>query len=525
MMTDPRTWNCPVLLSPKEKLICKRLKNNGKLFVFLREQRHRIFSEELTEKLFSLYADHPRGKPPIPPAQLAMATLLQAYEQKSDAGATLDAMFDARWQMVLNCLGDDEPPFSQGVLCDFRHRLVKADMDEALLEQTVKIAKEFGGFGHAQLRIALDSAPLQGQGRVEDTFNLVAHAMELVVECAAKIKQIDKESLLVDAQIKLLGKTSIKAALDIDWSEPSEKHQAINTLMSDVTQLKSWLETQGEAFKTHAELKESLSLLETVLSQNIEPDPSGGNRIKQEVSPDRRISITDGDMRHGRKSSARTINGFKQHIAIDMNTKLILATSVRPANEPEHKASELLKPKIESYGKVKELSIDRGYLAADWTKELFENGHRVIAKPWTPAAKKEFSKKFFKIDLERGHVTCPENETVSLKNIQQGKQKTARFSADICNQCPAKNRCTDSEKGRSLTLNGNENMMQKLRYYVETSEGRADARERVKVEHSLASICNRKGHKARYNGVRLNEFDLNRTAMITNLHISMNLAA
>lgn len=241
-MSDHRIWDCPVILSPKEKLICKRLKSNGKLFVFLREQRHRIFDDSITEKLFSLYADHPRGKPPIPPAQLAMATLLQAYEQKSDASATLDAMFDARWQMVLNCLGSNEPPFSQGVLCDFRHRLVKANMDEVLLEHTVKVAKEFGGFGHTQLRIALDSAPLQGHGRVEDTFNLVAHAMELIVDCAAKIKQIDKESLLTDARIKLLGKSSIKAALDIDWSDPTEKSEAINTLMSDVNQLTRWLD-------------------------------------------------------------------------------------------------------------------------------------------------------------------------------------------------------------------------------------------------------------------------------------------
>ncbi len=42
-----------------------------------------------------------------------MTTLLQAYEQKSDVGATLDAMFDMRWQVVLNCLGSDEAPFSQ----------------------------------------------------------------------------------------------------------------------------------------------------------------------------------------------------------------------------------------------------------------------------------------------------------------------------------------------------------------------------------------------------------------------------
>lgn len=69
-----------------------------------------------------------------------MATLLQSYEQKSDAGAILAAMLDACWQMVLNCLGSDEPPFLHGVLCDFRHCLVKANMDEALLEQTVKVA-------------------------------------------------------------------------------------------------------------------------------------------------------------------------------------------------------------------------------------------------------------------------------------------------------------------------------------------------------------------------------------------------
>lgn len=52
-----------------------------------------------------MYADHPKAKPPVPAAQLAMAKLLQTYEQKSDAGATREAMFDKRWQIVLNCLG------------------------------------------------------------------------------------------------------------------------------------------------------------------------------------------------------------------------------------------------------------------------------------------------------------------------------------------------------------------------------------------------------------------------------------
>ena len=51
-----------------------------------------------------MYSDHPKGKPPVPAALLGMATLLQAYTQLSDANATQEAIFDKRWQMVLNCL-------------------------------------------------------------------------------------------------------------------------------------------------------------------------------------------------------------------------------------------------------------------------------------------------------------------------------------------------------------------------------------------------------------------------------------
>lgn len=79
--------------------------------------------------------------------------------------------------------------------------------------------------------------------------------------------------------------------------------------------------------------------------------------------------------------------------------------------------------------------------------------------------------------------------------------------------------------GRVISIHKHEDLVQDLKEYTGTVNSRSAARERVKVGHSLASICNRTGHRARYRGLRLNEFDLNRTAMITNLHISMNLAA
>lgn len=118
-----------------------------------------------------MYSDLPRGNPPKPPALLAMVTLLQAYERKSDASAVEEAVFDRRWQMVLNCIGTDEPIFSQGVLVDFRRRLIKHNLDRRLLDRIVEMARAKGTFGDKALRIALDSSPLWGAGRVEDTFN------------------------------------------------------------------------------------------------------------------------------------------------------------------------------------------------------------------------------------------------------------------------------------------------------------------------------------------------------------------
>lgn len=522
-MSDPRYWDCPVELTKKEKVICSKLKTTGKLFVFLREKRHLIFNDELNRALCAMYADHPKGKPPVPAAQLAMATLLQAYEQKSDAGATLEAMFDVRWRMVLNCLGDDDSaPFSQGTLCDFRHRLLKHNLDVALLERTVQITKELGGFGHQQLRVALDSAPLQGAGRVEDTFNLVGHALALLLDCAARLRMVSEEQVIEEAGTRLLGQSSIKAALDIDWSVPEEKHNAINTLLDDVAAMRQWFERQPPGMMEHQELQACLSLLENVLEQNIEPDPDGGARIKQAVAKDRQISVTDESMRHGRKSRSRTINGFKQHLAIDMDRKLVLATCVRPANEAEHAASAWLKLKVLNYGPVIELSIDRGYLASTWAKELHEQGQKIIAKPWDPGNNGQFNKKAFDIDLVAGQVTCPTGHSVA---IRVGQVARAHFPASHCNQCPKQSQCTSSGQGRIPTLHPQEAMLQGLKPYVETTKGRTDARERVKVEHALASICNRKGPWARYLGLRLNEYDLNRTAMITNLHIALRLAA
>ncbi len=79
----PSFWHPPVELSPTEQTIITRIKC-AKLFVFLRDHRHILFDDAFQEELAALYALSLRGHPPIPPAQLALALILQAYTGVSD---------------------------------------------------------------------------------------------------------------------------------------------------------------------------------------------------------------------------------------------------------------------------------------------------------------------------------------------------------------------------------------------------------------------------------------------------------
>jgi hypothetical protein len=41
-------------------------------------------------------------------------------------------VMDKRWQMVRDGLGAEQPPFSQGTLCNFRMRLIAHNLDRSI---------------------------------------------------------------------------------------------------------------------------------------------------------------------------------------------------------------------------------------------------------------------------------------------------------------------------------------------------------------------------------------------------------
>jgi hypothetical protein len=512
-------WNPPVKPSRKEQMLLKRLDRVRKLLGFLRLHRHELFDEAFQAELDAMYRDTGAGKAPVSPALMAMATLVQAYLGVSDAEMVELTVVDLRVQMVLDHLGSDDPAFSQGALVEFRERLIRSDMDRRLLERAAEIARKTEGFDPRKLprslRIGVDSSPFEGAGRVEDTFNLLGHAARKVVSCAARILRWRPTTVAERAGAEVLLMPSIKVALDVDWSDPRQKARALQTLVEQLDQLEQWV-ADRIPHEEQATIAPHLETLRQIRQQDVEKVRRTGTvRIREGVAHDRRVSIEDAEMRHGRKSASYSFSGYKRHIATDLDTGLILAVTVTPANRPEQEALPLLRDDLDQqHVRIGELFVDRGYIASDTVDDVLADGGDVICRPWQQPNRGLFTKADFDIDMRARTITCPNSKTVP---IQFGR--TASFAARDCDKCPLRRRCTTAARGtgRAVQIAEDEQLQHRLRKLAATPAGRARIRERVPVEHRLAHIAARQGHKARYRGVRKNTFDLRRAAALQNL--------
>src|SRR6185312_7949923 len=224
--------------------------------------------------------------------------------------------------------------------------------------RTIELARQTSAFDWKKipkaLRVAVDSRPLEGAGRVEDTFNLLAHAARKVLTCAARLVDLTPEQIAEQARTPLLVGTSVKAALDIEWSDPAQKASAIGTLVEQLDRLERWIAHEFGDEAAEPPLAEPLATLRQLREQDLDPEPPDGKpRIRKGTVEDRRVSVEDKDMRHGRKSKTKRFNGYKGHIACDLDTDLIVACGITPANRPEAEAIPGLQADIAHGGRLR----------------------------------------------------------------------------------------------------------------------------------------------------------------------------
>jgi hypothetical protein len=317
----------------------------------------------------------------------------------------------------------------------------------------------------------------------------------------------------------LVGHRSLQAALDLDWGQPKARAQALRLVLEEVERWQTWLEQPPRLSADRPPLQAVMDTITQITTQDTAPDPEGGPggpRLKKHVAPDRRISIEDADMRHGRKSSATTCNGFQEHCVRDLESHVTHEVVVRPAHEPAHEGVALLADVLEHAPGLLQLAIDLGYMASPRMAHWAEQGVSILARPW-PQSGALFKKDDCTLAFAHGMVTCPRGQTVPMV-----PGKDALFPASACDGCPQRVQCTTARigQGRSLHIREDEPCQHKLRAKSKTKRGRAALRNRTAVEHAISHHVAHQGRRARYTGLRKNQFDGRRHAAVSNLQVA-----
>ena len=106
----------------------------------------------------------------------------------------------------------------------------------------------------------------------------------------------------------------------IDWSDPNQRAAQLKVLFQDAEAV---LDLAAE-HTDDADVRATAWLLVKILGDDIAQDEHGNPQIAQGTAPDRIISITDPEMRHGHKSQVQRFNGFKVSVTTEQTNELIV---------------------------------------------------------------------------------------------------------------------------------------------------------------------------------------------------------
>jgi len=445
------------------------------------------------------------GRPSIPPSLLMKTVLLQLRDDVSDREAARRAAKDLDWKRALG-LKADEVPFHHTSLSVFRTRLLVNDADERVLRSTLERAVEAGLFPKKVMAI-VDSTGVMGAAAVADTYTLLRQAIAKLGAAAG--------DRLTKRLRRAVNRLCVNKAR-IDWADATARRSHLGVL---VDMAKSVL----AATAADDDLAEARDLLVRIIDQDIDEDPGdgAGAGICQGVASDRVISVVDPQMRHGRKSHSRRIDGYKNHLLTDHDSELILGVAVTPANDPDGpQAAPLVAAALDAGVAVREVLGDTAYGDGDTRVAVEALGAKVTAKTQPPATTGKFLKTDFVIDPDAPSATCPARHvTTDWKWVADNKGRRVvllRFG-ERCQGCALRQGCTTNPNGRSLTLNFHESRLQAARAEQARPSTRNKLRRRALIERKLAETKRHGAGKARYRGTRKVLLQQRLTASLVNL--------
>jgi len=330
--------------------------------------------------------------------------------------------------------------------------------------------------------------------------------------------------------------TSIKGEAEFVWDDAAARQALLNGVVADGERLLLVAERIGAGYEAESSercrVAEAARLLKQLLVQDVERSEDGRAAIKEGVAPDRIPSVTDPEMRHGRKSASGKFTGHKGAIAVDTESGVITAADVLPGNAPDNRDALALVEQTEANTgcEVAKVIGDCAYGDGATRREFKERAPDCELAVRVPRGGKPgyYAKGDFVIDLEHDTVTCPAGQTTSqwkLRRVRAGRRgegvavKQYEFAAERCRVCPHYRQCVSGKhgQGRSVTLHPEEGLLQEARAYQQTAAFREDVKLRQVVEHRLARLVQLGIRQARYFGRYKTKWQLLMAAAVANL--------
>jgi hypothetical protein len=402
----------------------------------------------------------------------------------------------------------DVVPFHATTLSVFRSRLLVNDADERVLRVTLERAVSAGLFPKKVLGI-VDSTGVMGAAAVADTYELIRQAIAKVIGTAGGPEALTKK-------LRRAANGVVNGKARIDWADAAARRAELGRLVGIA---------RGVLVATadQEELSAARELLARIIDQDVEDASAdgAGPAIRQGVAVDRIVSVVDPEMRHGRKSPSKRVDGYKAHVLTDHDNELILAVATTAANVPDGpQAAGLVDAARQAGVPVREVLGDTAYGDGDTRVAIEGTGAKVTAKTQPPARTGKFVKTDFVIDPEALSATCPAgNITTDWKWGNDKKRRSVpvlRFGT-VCGGCPLREQCTTSANGRVVVLNFHEARLQAARAEQTRPSTRRKLRRRSLVERKLAELKMHGVGKARYRSERKTLMQLRLTAGMVNL--------
>jgi hypothetical protein len=492
---------------------------------YLASQRYELFRDA---DFAELYCED-NGRPSVPPSLLAMALVLQTYDDVSDDEATRRAAFDLQWKVALG-VEVNVRPFAKSTLQEFRAQLIVHDQTRAIFQRSLEVAKRGGVWkkGHApqerhHIKLALDTTHILGRGAVRDTYNLLADGIVQVLRALAKVGPFDLGELAEELGcVRYVQGPSLKGQADVEWSDPKARQRFLAEIVGDAEQLLELVRGTRAGLEEHGPADQALvaeaELLARILAQDIERDEHGP-RLKRGVAPDRLIAVHDPEMRHGRKSRSHRFDGHKVQLAADTDSQLITAVAVLPGNAPDaEQALEMVEASEASTGcGVDETLADCAYGAGETRAEFAASGRTLIAKVPELQNQGYFVKTDFQIDVEAGTCSCPGGQVTSDLRPAAAGGGLFVFAAETCAACPVRAQCTRGKGGRTIQLHPQEALLQQARDFQARPAFAEVRRRRQVVEHRIARLVQLGIRQARYVGRTKTLFQVCLAAAVANL--------